>query len=234
MDRRLGAQRFSACACRSHARRVADGHDRERPDVLHVKPWNAFTIEIPPGLVEVKVEGTTVTLDTCCVWHTADGIRVMVMSRSSSFAMGGPMRFPVADFDDEDGMIPTTVDEASTQRRALECFQRLVIAAEVEMLDRSRVKSPPLARVAKEGTPRPSGIHRLLREVKIDCRQDIRDWIAGNSSSSPKVLTIVRGHIKRQRHGPQGSLRKWITIEPYPRGLKNATMAVRPRHLPDA
>jgi hypothetical protein len=202
------------------------------PEVLTVKPWDAFTIEIPPGLVELKAEGETVTPDTCCVWHTHEGVRVMVMSRSSSFAMGGPMEFPVPELDDEAG-IPTTVDEASTQRRALECFQRLVIGAEVEMRDRSHVKAPPAVRAAKDGTPRAAGIHRLLREVKIDCRADIRDWVAGNSSSSPKVLTIVRGHIKQQPHGPRGSLRKWITIDPYPRGLKTAPMAVRSHHLPD-
>lgn len=66
----------------------------------------------------------------------------------------------------------------------------------------------------------------LTRDVKVDCREAVRAFCRGGATL-PTVQSLVRGHWKRQAHGPQASLRKFIFVEPYWRGPEDAPIAVR-------
>ena len=78
----------------------------------------------------------------------------------------------------------------------------------------------------KRGEPQ-TWTFQLARDVKIDCRAAVRDYVRGLAASSPVVQSLVRGHWKRQPHGPGGTERKTIFIEPYWRGPEEAPIAVR-------
>lgn len=71
-------------------------------------------------------------------------------------------------------------------------------------------------RTSKEGT----SVHEfaLGDPLRIDCVQDIRDFVAGRRSSEPKVSTMVRGHWRNQVHGAGRALRKLLWIQPFYRG----------------
>jgi len=71
----------------------------------------------------------------------------------------------------------------------------------------------------------------LGKPIKLDVRQAIKDYVAGGIRKSPSVQTLVRGHWKRQPHGPRSSLRKWIWREPFWRGLENAPILCRPHQI---
>ena len=67
----------------------------------------------------------------------------------------------------------------------------------------------------------------LRRDVKVDVRKWVRDYVA-SGGKSPSVQTLVRGHPKRQPYGPRAlGLRKWIHIEAFWRGPENAPVVVR-------
>ncbi len=66
----------------------------------------------------------------------------------------------------------------------------------------------------------------LARNVKIDCREAVKEYVA-KGSKSPLVQTLVRGHSKMQSHGVKKSLRKVIFVEPYWRGPEDAPIGIR-------
>lgn len=86
----------------------------------------------------------------------------------------------------------------------------------------SRQNRPPVQRVFQLGKP-----------IKLDCRQALKDYIEGTVRSPLSVQCLVMGHWKRQVHGPQRSLRKWLWIEPYWRGPEDAPILHRPHDLGD-
>lgn len=67
------------------------------------------------------------------------------------------------------------------------------------------------------------------RALRVDCVQDVRDYVAGKRSVTPKVTTLVRGHWRNQVHGAARALRKLIWIQPFYRG--EGAMVVRPTLL---
>jgi hypothetical protein len=208
-------------------------HAGDDPDVMTCRPWNAYTIEIPSGLVQVDALGVTTSFDIACVWHhPPDAMSYYaIFSRDSDFAVSGKLVFPLPDFN-------TSLEHLgasdTVMLRARECFARLVVGTELEMTDPSRVKAPTSATRARVDSNAPSGVHRLVREVKVDCRATIAGYISGQRRGSPTVQTLVRGHFKRVAHGAARADRKWIHIEPYWRGPEDAPIAVRPHRMSDA
>lgn len=77
----------------------------------------------------------------------------------------------------------------------------------------------------KDGLPA-SWVFNLTRDVKVDVRQAVRDYLSGTGSSLT-LQHLVRGHYKRQAHGKDLQERKWIHVEPYWRGPEDAPIALR-------
>jgi len=113
---------------------------------------------------------------------------------------------------------------------------RLVIGLCVFMTTRAnyteKVVKPDgeLAAYARRLGKKPeSRIFKVGRPVKLDFRLAIRSYLEG-SRGPVTVQSLVAGHHKRQAHGPNNSLRKWIFVEPYWRGPEEGAVVVRP-HL---
>lgn len=73
--------------------------------------------------------------------------------------------------------------------------------------------------------------YQLSKPVSVDCRQSVRDYIAGKTSRTTKVQWMVRGHWRNQAYGPQMSLRKALWIEPHWQGKADAPIALRPHNM---
>jgi hypothetical protein len=204
------------------------------PDVMSCAPWDAYTIEIQPELVQVPdANGRITSFDVVAVWHCkGDATSYMnVYSRSSPDVFTGRLEFPLPPFDEE-ALEQAGSDAVRTaMTRAIECVARLVVGTELEMTERDRVKLPPRAR-GRAGKGEPCGVHRLLREVKIDCRASVSSYIAGTRKSSPSVRTLVPGHFQRYAVGPGRAQRRWQPKEPYWRGPEAGPVAVRPHRFP--
>ena len=65
-----------------------------------------------------------------------------------------------------------------------------------------------------------ANVFKLGKPLKLDLRPQIKEFVSGRAGGGgvPSVRTMVRGHWKRQFHGPGRSLRKNIAIAPYFRG----------------
>lgn len=96
-----------------------------------------------------------------------------------------------------------------------------------EQIDSERVRRAKRLRASAKPV---AWLFKLGREVKIDARPYVRDFLDGNARSV-HVQSLVRGHHKMQAHGPQNSLRKLIHVEPYWRGPEDAPIVVRDHGL---
>ncbi len=67
---------------------------------------------------------------------------------------------------------------------------------------------------------------RLIGDVKVDVRKAVTEYVR-HGGKSPTVQSMVRGHWKHQTHGPGGTQRKLIHVEPYWRGPEDAPIAIR-------
>lgn len=66
------------------------------------------------------------------------------------------------------------------------------------------------------------------RAVQVDCREHVRQYVAGTVSRLKSVRHLVRGHWRNVPHGTQRALRKLQWIEPYWQGDPFAPTLVRP------
>lgn len=108
---------------------------------------------------------------------------------------------------------------------------RLIVGICLSFLDPSNSK--PTSRHSNKTDPsslKPTDIRtfKLGRPLSVDCRKGIEDYVNGARGGIPSVRTLVRGHWKKQPHGPQSSLRKVIWREPYWRGPLDGPTLVRP------
>lgn len=67
-------------------------------------------------------------------------------------------------------------------------------------------------------------------DVRVDCRSWVGDYVAGNGTKVG-VQFLVRGHHKRQVCGRGRVDRKWIHIEPYWKGDRDAPIAQRTHRI---
>ncbi len=98
---------------------------------------------------------------------------------------------------------PANVTRLPTRRRTLS-----------QRVDK-RLRGLPLVREYQVGSP-----------VRIDLRKEVTAFIRGERGA-PTVQTLVRGHWKRQAHGPGASERKIIHVAPYWRGDDRAPIPIR-------
>jgi opacity protein-like surface antigen len=127
---------------------------------------------------------------------------------------------------DDRGGVALGTDE----KRAALLVGRLLVGVCMEMDGRpneassSRGGSSKRKRASDQPTIRR---YVLRRDVKVNLVQQVRDFVSGRVATSPTVQSLIRGHWKRQAHGPGGTERKWIHVEPYSRGPEDAPIAVR-------
>ena len=85
-------------------------------------------------------------------------------------------------------------------------------------------------RLNRQGEPT-QWIYKLTRPVTVDCREAVRAAIAGETSRTLSVQSLVCGHWRQQPCGPASSERKRIFIEPHWRGPDDAPIATRPHRI---
>lgn len=208
-------------------------------------PWKAFVLEIPEGLLlcQHPRTGTETSLTKILVhtsmdqghltWNlvmeSADGVQLWRHGLETKEALVLD-RERIHDWTKAAFLQPIeTQDE-----RLLVLAGRLVISACLAMSDPANIREQkptkgrggPLRRLNKTGPSIRTFI--VGQPTKLDCRQAIDDFIhAGPGAKSLKVQFLVRGHWKRQAHGPSNQLRKLIHIEPYWKGPEEGKILTR-------
>lgn len=131
---------------------------------------------------------------------------------------------------DDDQCALTEIDEED--RRRVKMLRRYVAGLLIAYGDPSNFLSPektsrykklralpPKHRIAVLGKPVRNG-HRFVESV--------RNTISKKRKGPLSAQWIVRGHYRRQVHGPSRSLRKVIWIQPYWKGPEEAVILARP------
>jgi hypothetical protein len=209
-----------------------------------VFPWDKFAIDVPDGL---------------CTWGSFNGrpndVRHVVLTHRKGGQVslymqnelhGLPVAVVFKDLADccsaveygdgeEDG--PALTTEGRALNRICAVIGRLALGLCIELdkpkhrlvIGEGRPKQPRRFR----GEPK-AWTFQLTRDVKVDCREWVKDFIRGGTGTSPSVQTLVRGHHKRQPCGPGRTERKWIHVEPYWRGPEDAPIAVRSHRVAGA
>jgi len=200
-------------------------------------PWPAFQIDVPNGLLHRTVDGVNYPVTT--VLASCDDGRWAYFALREGGTAGFRRGMSAAqivrelgpdDFDDETPF--PRLDDADRRLTAL--IGRLVINVGIELSSPEReVRETGKGHGdwktrTRRGSPVPIGprIYRLLRDVKVDVRDAVGDYVRGGRAS-PTVQVLVRGHWKHQAHGAASSLRKRIHVEPYWRGPEDAPIALR-------
>lgn len=200
----------------------------EHAEEFLAMPWRSFAFVVPSGLI----------LDEPCLalaGRAADG-RVGMMSFATGMQIGtepslvdwNRIAFVNADGD------WTDIDVDRAEREAL-MFGRLLVGLCAE-LTAHRPAAPISTQAGKRsGRQREDSlpkIFKLTRNVSVDVRQSIRDFIDGRAAKGPTLRVLVRGHWRLQPCGAGSESRKMIQIEPYWRGDEGAPVAVR-SHIVD-
>lgn len=204
-------------------------------------PWPAFEIVLPQNLVisptgpvqnvivaqrppDVAPKKRGVPHDYFCAYfepgdasavHTyatlADVVEPEALERNLGYYGGGPE----SEYDSE------------AELRVWQCIGRLIGGVALA-IENARSEHPASYAARAPNVKRKSGgqvelranVFKLGKPLKLDLRPQIREFVTGRSSGGgvPSVSTMVRGHWKKQAHGPGRTLRKNIAIAPYFRG----------------
>lgn len=203
-------------------------------------PYKAFMIDVPDGLLslmndrtgkESKIKWILVhevesrdgrpwqyvahTEDSLCIWrHGVDSKYLCEPELPSNRWEGFSFIAPKDERDD----------------RVAALIGRLIVGVCLAVLEPSNVKP-----TSQHGRTDPEKLRvddirtfRLGKPLKIDCRKDVQDYIAGVKDRVQSVRTLVRGHWRMQRHGPKLSLKKPIWLKPFWRGPDDGPVLVRP------
>lgn len=212
-------------------------------------PYPAFLVRIPDGLL--VTQGAVVRsggrqevpadLSMAMVMRRRnDQLVVVFASRKSPtlwmqvsedfgdvFSPGTDLELPAS----WEGLV---LENTRQDKRAVQLGLQLVFGTVLELLARTAPPRPGVAKVGQVSSrkkkeslvPKPLTI-RVVREVSLDMRPAVRDYVA-HGTSAPTVRTLVRGHWKNQPVGPQRQERKLIQVEPYWRGPEEGPVVVRP------
>lgn len=224
-----------------------------------VLPWPTFALLVPSGLLPIKDRTIKLMGMIPCdqAFRLMDGrlralgpqpVVWMATERHTmlyAFALPNGLS-DLADLSKESARSIPNLDE-----RELASFRllgRLMLGTLIE-LDQEKhhttIRRGPPARTAskpKKGQPKtpkqasrvgPPGTawaFALTRDVKVDLRHWVRDYVAGGGTKA-SVCVLRRGHHRHQAHGPQRSLRKWIHIEPHWINRGASVVAVRTHRM---
>ncbi len=221
------SHRLAASLCSSHV--PADC----APEVRF--PWESFVVDVPDGLLTYTDHDTGVTHPVLHLFTAGEGVVgegwwqfFMVVGRAPYFlqCISGKIWSAVDIASDADRLSRSRDSRDRTWALAL----RLALGAAMELSAHrpapARGTGPVTPRLSRRGEPQCTMV-RLTRDVKVDCRQHVRDYIRGASDRTLSVQHMVRGHWKMQKHGERGSERKFIHVEPYWRGPDDAPIALR-------
>lgn len=213
-------------------------------------PWSTFFVEIPDGLVPVlQIAEKSLALVPRFIGVLSSPNGYLVVVACNVPEIGGFCFFeraivklseiPALTFSDPKRS-DLGKDKALELHATFKLLLRLLIQSIIEVdtvaMKRMIAKGPPAQTVPavpskvagreKGSLPKTWAIE-LRRDVKVDARKWVRDYVA-SGGKSPSVQTLVRGHRKRQPYGPHAlNLRKWIHIEAFWRGPEDAPIVVR-------
>lgn len=196
-------------------------------------PWPCFEIQVPNGLINVLGREPKSVFwsekDTYC------SMAVVWPRTMSSISFASRREFldvcSVEAFEE--------IGHGQAMARAQALLFRLLVntCAELANVPAQKLnRSNSVNRKDRLGRAHPNTI-TIGRPIDLDCRRDIRDYIAGSRSTEPKVTTLVRGHWRNQVHGPGNTLRKLVWIQPFHRGhgpliVRHARLGFRHDALP--
>lgn len=197
-------------------------------------PWSAFRIVLPVGLLASSaVEGgPLVDWVTTIVMAHPDGVLLSHLGEGSQMWTTSPR--PLSELGEQflDDAPPLGAPVDDRDKRCLALADRMVLGVLAELgspdgqARLATAQGRASTRKRTPGSPPRAWTFVLKRDVRVDARGAVRDYVAG-SGTAPSVQVLVRGHWKRQRHGERHSLTKWIHVEPYWRGPEDAPIAVR-------
>lgn len=217
-------------------------------DVLELvrPPYKAFVIDVPDGLlstVDVKTGAESkirfilvhaIKTDTGRPWQYIAYTDSPIHMWRHGVDTRGLLEPDLPDNKWEGCSFLAPKDDRDDRVSAL--IGRLIVGVCLAAAEPSNVKATSShAPVSSEAEYRKCTIRtfKLGKPLKLDCRQDVREYIDGRRHGVPSVRTRVRGHWKTQRHGPQNSLIKVIWRESFWRGPADAPVLVRPTVMGD-
>jgi hypothetical protein len=213
------------------------------PDLLPAlkMPWRTFAIAIPDGILPPIQEPGDKPLTPCLAGliDMPQGLSLWVAFGQFGMINVQPLPRGLRDLIDGSHLTDETVGYSPQDRRVFELIGRLVLGCLVEIdqpahrgdIGRGSPKRPASGRT---GDLPSAWTFILRRDVRVDLRQWARAFASGeHKGTSPGVQILVRGHHKRQPHGPKGQLRKWIHVEPYWRGDDALPIAIRSHKIID-
>lgn len=196
---------------------------------LPVPPWDSFMIDLPSDVFTAPNAGAL--------------LYVLCQARASTFM--GPlddigfivitdkMALKLRYIDDGDTLESDEIP-AEEVTRIQRVIARVFAGICGELIDRRQAVEDCECKThewrRRKGKTPTAWEFILGRDVNLDCRQSVRDYLAGRAKRLMTVQSLVRGHYKWQPCGPRNSLRKWIHIEPFWRGPEDAPI-VRRAHI---
>lgn len=208
-------------------------------------PWPCFVVIIPNGLLSLECAEAGRSLDLHHAMfvndladdQTADMLRmkrggVPSGTRLAYFARSDNDVELMRMLNDVRDLVQRLDDDETGNARALTLVGRLLVGASIE-LDQRKSGAHTSGGKKKRKADEPSTWNfKLTRDVKVDCRSWVGEYVSGERRSLA-VQSLIRGHHKSQPCGPGNVLRKWIHIEPYWRGPEDGPVAVRGHDVPD-
>lgn len=195
-----------------------------------VSPWPAWSMIVPNTLVSVLVDDHEEDVERLLVLTSGDVWRICAMTRTTQMWKRGPLIDLLANDTPDESMFAKAPD--GRDARAWNLLTRYAIGLCLELGEPSVMTAATRQRERQVAKREPGAApavwkFELRRDVVVDCREAIRDYVTGARRSAPTVQILVRGHWKRQACGPGRAQRKMIHIEPYWRGPEDAPIAVR-------
>ncbi len=206
-------------------------------------PWDTFAIRTPDGgegaiyrqdgklvstiglarVSEYNPEAPSEVAEALYFWHACQNAQISSL--------------PIANLGE---LVHKDADMLFTQSgiddRSERLLRRLLVGTIIE-LDQPRYKETigkgkPPKKIRQNELPQCWNLE-LRRDTTIDLRPWVKRYLSGGEGTAMTVQTMVRGHWKRQAHGPGRVDRKWIHIEPYWKGPDDAPIAVRDHVMGD-
>lgn len=223
-------------------------------------PWKAFVIEVPEGLLWSSDEdGTRCPIVLIKCWYhknlTADGGLRDALSFTAISLPGGDKSPPtlqrycqsieelqsgeIQEDVHDDLRSAFAIDLDDGDERTLAALTRLVLNSCLAMSNPEDVK--PMGKHPTGWTKGPGRSDEPLlrafmlgRDVKVDCRPALKDYLDGRKRSLMTVQFLVRGHWRNQAFGEGLQQRKSIWIEPHWKGPEDALILSRGHQLEGA